>query len=113
MAVRTRRQQREQKRQQENASPPPASERDEEAATPTSSIPTMTVAEVRRHLDFLRSQWHDRRNCPFFLTDELSNGTSYQDFAFAFVRGQHEKRHRRSRRRDARAETTTTAGGEE
>ena len=67
---------------------------------PKSAIPDMTVAEVHRHLDFMRSMYADRRTCPFFLTDELQNGMTYQEFSFLFVMGQHQKRHARSRRSD-------------
>lgn len=82
---------------------------------PKSAIPDMSVAEVRRHLDFMRGMYADRRTCPFFLTDELQNGMTYQEFSFQFVKGQHQKRHARSRRPDGAAagEEQVQAQGEE
>ena len=63
----------------------------------TSAISSMSVAEVRRSLCYLRKKWEDSEEHDFFLVDALcDNGLSIQDFSLKFVLGHHEKRHRKN-----------------
>jgi hypothetical protein len=66
----------------------------------TSAIPDMTVAEVRRGLDFVRTQWRAQEDGTgqFRLSTELFNGMSVQEFCFKFTLGHHYKRHAKSKR---------------
>jgi len=66
----------------------------------TSAIPDMTVAEVRRGLDFVRTQWREQQeeDSAFHLSHQLFNGMSVQEFCFKFTLGHHYKRHAKSKR---------------
>lgn len=66
----------------------------------TSAIPDMSVAEVRRGLDFVRTRWRTQEtdNVPFRLSTKLFNHMSVQDFCFKFTLGHHYKRHAKSKR---------------
>ena len=66
----------------------------------TSAIPDMTVAEVRRGLDFVRTQWREQQESgsPFHLSERLFNGMTVQEFCFKFTLGHHYKRHAKSKR---------------
>lgn len=61
----------------------------------TSAIHGMSVKEVRRYLSMVRAQWSNANNEPFFITNTLKDPVSIQIFSFMFVKGQHEKRHRK------------------
>jgi len=62
----------------------------------TSAIHGMSVKDVRRCLSMVRSQWSNANNEPFFITNTLQrDSVSVQAFSFMFVKGQHEKRHRK------------------
>jgi hypothetical protein len=65
----------------------------------TSAIDGMSVAEVRRGLDYMRKRWREHSlEEPFYLSEVLFNGMQIQQFAFMFVMGHHHKRHNKSRR---------------
>lgn len=62
----------------------------------TSAIHGMSVKDVRRCLSVVRGQWSNANNEPFFITNTLQgDSVSVQTFSFMFVKGQHEKRHRK------------------
>ena len=66
----------------------------------TSAIEGMTVAEVRRGLDTLRSKWTescDNSENGFFICNTIYNGMEFQELAFQFVKGHHCKRHRKAK----------------
>ena len=57
----------------------------------------MSVAEVRRGLDAVRTQWH--QGAPrFYFTEKLFNGMTVQEFCTKFTLGHHTKRHAKSKR---------------
>lgn len=60
----------------------------------TSAIDSMTVADVRKSLAFMRKEWL-RHSCvnPFFPSKKLSENLTISEFAFKFVMGHHAKRH--------------------
>mgnify|MGYP004183752355 FL=1 len=63
----------------------------------TSAIEGMSVAEVRRGLDAVRTQWH--QGTPrFYFTEKLFNGMTVQEFCTKFTLGHHTKRHAKSKR---------------
>ena len=63
----------------------------------TSAIEGMSVAEVRRGLDAVRTQWH--QGAPrFYFTEKLFNGMTVQEFCTKFTLGHHTKRHAKSKR---------------
>ena len=66
----------------------------------TSAIPDMSVAEVRRGLDFVRTKWRLQENTEeiFHLNTPLFNDMSIQEFCFKFTLGHHYKRHAKSKR---------------
>ena len=66
----------------------------------TSAIPDMTVAEVRRGLDFVRTKWREQQEGggSFHLSEQLFNGMTVQEFCFKFTLGHHYKRHAKSKR---------------
>ena len=72
----------------------------------TSAIPNMSVAEVRRGLDFVRTQWKEQqqRHKPFHINQKLFNDMTLQDFCFKFTLGHHYKRHAKSKRGSERKE---------
>ena len=64
-----------------------------------SSVQSMTVAEVRRALSFIRKTWDeqqtDPRTRPFFLSDPIgarSSPQSIESFALMFVLAHHTRR---------------------
>jgi hypothetical protein len=60
----------------------------------TSAIDGMSVKEVRRRLNSVRSQWMNANTDPFFLVNPVaSDAQSIQKFSLLFVTGQHKKRH--------------------
>jgi hypothetical protein len=63
----------------------------------TSAIPNMNVGEVRKHLNYVREQWHLSTSKPFCITERLpdcKDPLTIQQLALAFIKGQHQKRHR-------------------
>ena len=66
----------------------------------TSAIPNMSVAEVRRGLDFVRTKWRsqEKNQETFHLNTTLFNKMSVQEFCFKFTLGHHYKRHAKSKR---------------
>lgn len=63
----------------------------------TSSIPHMTVAEVRRALSEMRQRAAVAcPESPLWIVDRLSNGMMIAEFAQKFVYGHHLKRHNKS-----------------
>ena len=79
----------------------------------TSAIPDMTVAEVRRGLDFVRTKWREQQEGVnnFHLSEQLFNGMTVQEFCFKFTLGHHYKRHAKSKRGGGESceESSTTA----
>ena len=76
----------------------------EERRQVTSAIEGMSVADVRRGLDYMRRKWKLRgSDNPFYICDTIFNDMSMQEFGFRFVMGHHHKRHNKSRRNDALA----------
>ncbi|MCH9716342.1 MAG: hypothetical protein K0U52_04570 [Gammaproteobacteria bacterium] len=66
----------------------------------TSAIEGMTVAEVRRGLDTLRSKWTEsieNAENVFFMCDTIYNGMTFEELAFQFVKGHHCKRHKKAK----------------
>ena len=60
----------------------------------TSAIEGMSVKDVRRCLNAVRSQWMNANTEPFFITNPVSSDAiSIQMFSLMFVTGQHKKRH--------------------
>ena len=60
----------------------------------TAAIDGMSVKELRRRLNSVRSQWMNANTEPFFLVNPVSSDTqTIQDFSLLFVTGQHKKRH--------------------
>lgn len=60
----------------------------------TSAIEGMSVKDVRRCLNAVRSQWMNANTEPFFITNPVSSdAVSIQMFSLMFVTGQHKKRH--------------------
>ena len=57
----------------------------------------MSVAEVRRGLDAVRTQWHQTSG-RFYFTEKLFNGMTVQEFCTRFTLGHHTKRHAKSKR---------------
>ena len=57
----------------------------------------MSVAEVRRGLDAVRTQWHQGGG-RFYFTDKIFNGMTVQEFCTRFTLGHHTKRHAKSKR---------------
>lgn len=64
----------------------------------TSAIEGMSVAEVRRGLDAVRTQWHQGGGARFYFTEKLFNGMTVQEFCTKFTLGHHTKRHAKSKR---------------
>lgn len=63
----------------------------------TSTVPKMTVAEVRRALSRLREMWiMSTPEQPLFICDKIYNDKSIAEFAKEFVFGHHLKRHFKS-----------------
>ena len=58
----------------------------------------MSVAEVRRGLDAVRTQWHQGGGARFYFTEKLFNGMTVQEFCTKFTLGHHTKRHAKSKR---------------
>lgn len=56
----------------------------------------MSVAEVRRGLDAVRTKWN-QQPARFYFTEKLFNGMSIQQFCTAFTLGHHTKRHAKSK----------------
>ena len=63
----------------------------------TSAIEGMSVAEVRRGLDTIRTRWN-QRPARFYFTDKLFNDMTIQQFCMQFTLGHHTKRHAKSKR---------------
>lgn len=65
----------------------------------TSAIRGMSVANVRKCLGEVRrmDQEHTERRIPLYITQTISNGMTVQDFCLEFVKGQHEKRHKKNK----------------
>ena len=61
----------------------------------TSAIEGMSVAEVRRGLDAVRTQWHQGGGARFYFTEKLFNGMTVQEFCTKFTLGHHTTRHAR------------------
>jgi len=61
----------------------------------TSAIDTMSVAEVRKSLAFIRKEWSAHSGVhPFYPSNTLvGSNMTISEFAFRFVMGHHEKRH--------------------
>ncbi len=76
----------------------------------TSAIPDMTVAEVRRGLDFVRTKWREQQEGVnnFHLSEQLFNGMTVQEFCFKFTLGHHYKRHAKSKRGGESCEESST-----
>lgn len=71
----------------------------------TSAIEGMTVAEVRKGLDVIRSCWKSQQSADnshahdsFHLCNTIFNGMTIQDFCFQFTLGHHHKRHAKSKK---------------
>jgi hypothetical protein len=74
-----------------------------------SAVPGMSVPEVRRALAVLRSRWVQHSPIELLrLSDVLTDDIIVAEFAYRFVLGHHQKRHRR--RPDA-ARSCADAGG--
>ena len=74
----------------------------QEVRTTTSAIPTLSVNAVRRCLDAVRKHWQSGPPQPLYSRSfpadfDLGEGTSFADFTFAFVLGQHLKRHKKKK----------------
>ncbi len=65
----------------------------------TSAIPALSVNDVRKCLDAMRKHWDNNAMPPLysqkFPRDMQLDGMSYSTFAYAFVLGQHMKRHKK------------------
>jgi hypothetical protein len=70
-----------------------------EARKITSAIPALSVNNVRKCLDAMRKHWDNNAMPPLYsqkFPPELHlDGMSYSKFAYAFVLGQHLKRHKK------------------
>ena len=56
----------------------------------------MSVAEVRRGLDAVRTRWN-QRPARFYFTEKIFNGMTVQQFCTEFTLGHHNKRHAKSK----------------
>jgi len=80
----------------------------------TSAIEGMSVAEVRRGLDAVRTKW-TAQPPRFYFTDKILRDMTVQRFCVEFTLGHHTKRHAKSKRAlgqenaDETAETTESA----
>ena len=63
----------------------------------TSAIEGMSVAEVRRGLDTIRTKWN-QQPARFYFTDRIFNDMTVQQFCTEFTLGHHTKRHAKSKR---------------
>jgi hypothetical protein len=60
----------------------------------TSAIAGMSVPEVRFFLNIVRKKWDNKsEESPFCIIDELTNFMTVEQFCYAFVVGNHKKRH--------------------
>jgi hypothetical protein len=66
----------------------------------TSAIAGWTVAEVRKGLGQMRKRWRARSECnPFCFSQPLLKGMTVEQFATAFLQGQHLKRCNKGKKR--------------
>lgn len=65
-----------------------------------STVPGYSITEVRRVLDKVRTQWHQRLEEPFSLHKSVSDQTedTIMTFCTKFMRGHQRKRHARRKR---------------
>ena len=63
----------------------------------TSAIDELSVAEVRRGLDSVRTAWAKRGDDSFFMTTTAVNNMNIGEFTTKFVLGQHNKRHKKAK----------------
>ena len=60
----------------------------------TSALPGISVSDVRRLLDTVRKQWKEQSDeKPFCIFNLLNDEITIQEFCYAFVDGNHKKRH--------------------
>ena len=63
----------------------------------TSAIPGLSVAQVRKMLELIRKRWQSSSETEsFFISEQLPNNMTIQEFAFKFVLGHHLKRFNKS-----------------
>jgi hypothetical protein len=61
----------------------------------TSALPGISVSDVRRLLDTVRKQWKEQSDeKPFCIFNPLNDEITVQEFCYAFVDGNHIKRHK-------------------
>jgi len=66
----------------------------------TSAIQNMSVADVRKALGEVRKRATlQTSNKPMYITDQLTEDFTIQDFCLKFVCGHHDKRHNKGKRK--------------